>query len=544
MVSVDLDADEYFALADLEAYTLATLQQAGSERPGNPYADDEVARPLAARIAELSERNFLVAYLTALKHGLRDEKPAAPEELAYTPGVRSALQGFLSQIPEVTGIPGSAGELLTALAYAEAPGLSLDLWITAIEALYEVRPGKRELRKFIQSSAANFLVQSGPNPEAAVPSSGRQARKDPDRVFRLFHQALNDTLLAERSWDAAEDQQALTSHFRSYGQNGGWASAPPYLLRSLSHHAERAGMLDELLADDEYLLHADLQRLTPLATQASTKAGKERARLLQLTPYAVPAGPQSRRALFSVTEALEKLGDHFRADPGPAPYRARWSTASTHAERAAQQGHSGGVGMVHPLVLDGKIRLVSGGDDEIVRIWDPASGRQLKTLEGHAGEVYDLHEFTADGGRVLLASAGTDAMVRIWDPATGQQQRMLGGHVGTVTAVCSFTAEGGGRDLLASAGTDAMVRIWDPATGHQQRMLGGHAGTVNSVCSFTGEDDRTLLASSGEDGKILVWDPASGELRRPSNVPPRLKTTTPTRSCGCARSRARTGGPG
>ena len=153
------------------------------------------------------------------------------------------MQGFLSQIPEVTGIPGSAGELLTALAYAEAPGLSLDLWITAIEALYEVRPGKRELRKFIQSSAANFLVQSGPNPEAAVPSSGRQARKDPDRVFRLFHQALNDTLLAERSWDAAEDQQALTSHFRGYGQNGGWASAPPYLLRSLSHHAERAGML-------------------------------------------------------------------------------------------------------------------------------------------------------------------------------------------------------------------------------------------------------------------------------------------------------------
>ena len=56
----------------------------------------------------MSDGNFLVAHLIALGHGLRDEKPAAPEELAYTPGVRSALQGFLSQIPEVTGIPGSA----------------------------------------------------------------------------------------------------------------------------------------------------------------------------------------------------------------------------------------------------------------------------------------------------------------------------------------------------------------------------------------------------------------------------------------------------
>jgi WD40 repeat protein len=499
-VPIDLDVDEYFALEDLEAYALATLQQVGSERPGSPYADANAARPLAEQIARLSGRNFLVASLVARKHGRDDDEPADLGKLRYTVGVGKALRDYLTPVKGVAGAP--AAGLLTALAYAQAPGFPLDLWVTAVQALYQVRPGKEELRGFARSSAANFLIESSQESRPA---------------FRLYHQALNDVLASEPARYPAEDQETLTSAFLEYGRGKGWASAPAYLLRSLSHHAQQAGMLDELLTDDAYLLHADLQLLAPQAAQATTDAGQQRARLLRLTPYAAATeDPRKRRALFSVTETLEKLGDSFRADPGPAPYRARWSAVSTHAERAAQEGHTGGVIDLCSLVLDGRTRLVSGGEDEMVRIWDPATGRQLHVLEGHAGTVMAVHGFTADDRRTLLASAGTDAVVGIWDPATGRQLHVLEGHAGTVHAVCSFPS--GGRTLLASACEDGRILVWDPVSGELRETLERLAGdketdAVRWVCAFTPADGRTLLASASA-GTVWVWDPESGQHRK------------------------------
>ena len=58
MEKLDLDGPGLFADDDLAAYALATLRLEGDERDGNPYADEDVANPVAARIAELSDRQL------------------------------------------------------------------------------------------------------------------------------------------------------------------------------------------------------------------------------------------------------------------------------------------------------------------------------------------------------------------------------------------------------------------------------------------------------------------------------------------------------
>jgi WD40 repeat protein len=65
---------------------------------------------------------------------------------------------------------------------------------------------------------------------------------------------------------------------------------------------------------------------------------------------------------------------------------------------------------------DGRL-LASGADDKTIRLWDPATRRQIGLLTTGA-EVRKV-VFSPDGR--FLASGGSDGTVRLWDPATGKQ---------------------------------------------------------------------------------------------------------------------------
>ncbi|MEE2046448.1 hypothetical protein Q7689_24245, partial [Nocardiopsis tropica] len=92
-------------------------------------------------------------------------------------------------------------------------------------------------------------------------------------------------------------------------------------------------------------------------------------------------------------------------------------------------------------------------------------------LTGHNGPVLSV-VFSPGGDQV--ASASADGMVRVWDPETGQEVRTLTGHDDWVRSVV-FSPEG---DQLASASADGTVRVWDADTGQELHTLTGHDGTV------------------------------------------------------------------
>lgn len=541
---IDLDEERYFDIDDLAAYAQATLQLRGDERPGNPYQSDAVAVPVARRIAALADRNFLVAGMVARAHGLYDEHPAALHAVTFTSDLDAALSAFLDRLAPVAGVP--ARTVLTALAFAEAPGFSFELWRLAVSALFSVDVSLVALRELVMSSAANFLVEStdAPYAEAGLP----------ERSFRLFHQALADALVHDRARliESRVDERTLVSAFMHHGTSIGWAGAPTYLFRSLPGHAVRAGMVDMLLADGDFVLNADLQRLVPAAAHSQTSIGREMARLLRLAPRALTAAPPDRLAMFSITEAVDGNDRTFRDHPAPSPYRGIWARMRRRVERTVLEGHTGGVAAVCAIQLSSPELLVSGGADGTVRVWDPATGTLERILRGHSAAVVAVCPLHLDGcklasagadatvrvwdpatgaligvlnqvdrvravcpirvdGRELLATAGGyDATVRIWDPVRGSLERVLRGHTDRVRAVCRIRLHG--RELLASAGGyDATVRLWDPATGTVEQILEGHAGGVRTVCAIE-VNGRELLASAGDDTAVRVWDATTGEL--------------------------------
>jgi WD40 repeat protein len=491
---IDLDSDTYFSYPDLVAYAFVTLRQAGAERLDSPYAVEEFARDMADRIARFSGRNFLIAGLIARSVGLQDIDPVASRALTLPPTVSAAMHRYLQTAAPVGRV--EAETVITPLAFVEDPGVPFELWEIALEALgAEKLPTTRELEQFTRGPGANFLVES--------------RSRNSISVFRLFHRALTDALLESRARVATveQDERALARSFISHGRKMGWGQAPVYLLRSLAFHAARAGIIDDLLCDDSFLLYADIDRLLPFVEGATSSDGQGRVRLLRLTPDALAAEPETRVALFSVTESLESLGRSFFASALAAPYRARWASTRPRAELAVLEGHTGPIGSGCAFTQDGRVFLASSAADETVRVWDPATGTCKVIIRGHAAPVRALCAFTWTDGRTLLASGGDDGTVRTWDPATGTPQAVLEGHMGWIRGICAFAVDG--QTLLATGAADETVRVWDPATGTCKAVIRGHIGSVRAIAAFS-MDGQTFLVSGGDDGTARIWDPATG----------------------------------
>ena len=62
------------------------------------------------------------------------------------------------------------------------------------------------------------------------------------------------------------------------------------------------------------------------------------------------------------------------------------------------------------LTPDGK-RLLTGGDDKVLRLWDVNTGKEVHRFEGHTDSVVWI-AISADGRHAL--SGGIDRTVRLW----------------------------------------------------------------------------------------------------------------------------------
>jgi WD40 repeat protein/serine/threonine protein kinase len=241
---------------------------------------------------------------------------------------------------------------------------------------------------------------------------------------------------------------------------------------------------------------------------------------------------QCHHDLYSIfhsrSSPQSKTVTHIRFSPGGRTFATAckdgtvrlWDAATRNELRLLGESSKDGI---YSLDYEpGGKRLATGGQDGTVRIWDIETGALLKALPRGAETIYALR-YSPDG-RILAAGEGFPpwemaesmrgkGVIRLWDSASGKLVRTLRGHFQNVMGV-AFSPDG--KTLASVSGSWVNVPqvasrpgeliLWSTETGEIRRQITGHGGPLTGVAY---RPDGASIATSSWDRTVKVWDAAT-----------------------------------
>ncbi|KAI8039370.1 hypothetical protein M5D96_008093 [Drosophila gunungcola] len=140
-------------------------------------------------------------------------------------------------------------------------------------------------------------------------------------------------------------------------------------------------------------------------------------------------------------------------------------------------------------------RIVSGSDDNTLKVWSAVNGKCLRTLVGHTGGVWSSQM----SGNIII-SGSTDRTLKVWDMDSGACVHTLQGHTSTVRCMHLHGSK------VVSGSRDATLRVWDIEQGSCLHVLVGHLAAVRCV-----QYDGKLIVSGAYDYMVKIWHPERQE---------------------------------
>ncbi|HVK11757.1 MAG TPA: hypothetical protein VM597_23495, partial [Gemmataceae bacterium] len=180
---------------------------------------------------------------------------------------------------------------------------------------------------------------------------------------------------------------------------------------------------------------------------------------------------------------------------------------------------------------DGKQLMTVDHRDGGVRVWDVATGKELRSFravpEGRAARSHDVWRAAlSPDGRTLAVTYQpvghgffSPFAVRLWDVAAGAERHDLGGHFYYATAAFSPDSR---FVVTASQPLQQFAReqlkrplnqvfVWDVATGQRVAALPDGLPTGAEVAAFT--PDGLTLALATPTGTVEIWETSTWTKR-------------------------------
>ncbi len=367
----------------------------------------------------------------------------------------------------------------------------------------------------------------------------------PEGPFRIYHQSFREFLVEDPTYLVypAESNQAIAEYFLAECERR-WAACDPYALRYTPAHLRDAveqaeqrrvkhGLADaagRLLTDLEFLeaktagigidaVLDDLRGgtglsveeggtppevgswLTLLDTQAHHLQGWDRTKDPGFFAQQVHIQAAESGAMDLAARAADTLA-HRNRPYFTSAWRAGWWDG-----RGGKRTLTGHTDIVFAVAMtpDGR-RVVSGSNDNTLKVWDIETGRELRTLTGHTDWV---HAVVVTGDGRYAVSGSFDGTVKVWELETGRLVATLAGHRGQVNGV-AVSADG---HVAVSGSSDGTLCVWDLVRQRQLRVLTVGGGGIKGVALTP--DGRYAVSGSDE---LTLWDLSTGEVVRSMDV--------------------------
>ncbi|XP_026224238.1 bromodomain and WD repeat-containing protein 3 isoform X2 [Anabas testudineus] len=166
------------------------------------------------------------------------------------------------------------------------------------------------------------------------------------------------------------------------------------------------------------------------------------------------------------------------------------------------------------------LRIFTGSDDCLVKIWSSFDGRLHSTLRGHSAEITDL---AVNYENTLIAAGSCDKTIRVWCLRTCAPVAVLQGHTGSITSLQFSPFAKGSKRYILSTGTDATVCFWQWDVNNINFSDRPHKFTerprpgVQTVCSSFSPGGM-FLATGSTDDVIRIYYLGSGSPEKTSEL--------------------------
>uniref|UniRef100_A0A6Q2ZD26 Bromo domain-containing protein n=1 Tax=Esox lucius TaxID=8010 RepID=A0A6Q2ZD26_ESOLU len=166
------------------------------------------------------------------------------------------------------------------------------------------------------------------------------------------------------------------------------------------------------------------------------------------------------------------------------------------------------------------LRIFTGSDDCLVKIWSSFDGRLHSTLRGHSAEISDL---AVSFENTLIAAGSCDKTIRVWCLRTCAPMAVLLGHSGSITSLQFSPFAKGSKRYLVSTGTDATICFWQWDVNNIHFSDRPHKFTerprpgVQMVCSSFSPGGM-FLATGSTDDVIRIYYLGGGNPEKTSEL--------------------------
>jgi WD40 repeat protein len=525
---IDLDDPKWISYRDLSDYAELLLRNPHGVGSTSAY-DDRSAHKVGAVLSERSYPNYLITRLAARALAM-SERPLDTSKAGWDstiPGLMGSADKLGDRIGQAfrwaleTHLQDQAmrvRDLLRPLAYSEGDGLPAHvIWAAVASNLCGRNVTDNDIAQVIEG-AAPYIIES-------LDEYGRS-------VYRLYHQGLADDLRRDAPPDASERiaKALIASAPVDAGRNRtDWTKADPYIISHLATHAAAASLLDQLVLDSEYLVHADPRDLIEHLKDLRTPAGHKIAAVYRTSAHLYTDSDVTERRRLLLIDAARHRNEALTRSLAASLRRTGydwipiWATASQISPSLITtiSDHRRPIHAIACTELNGVSVVVTGDRDGIIFVSDLRTSKTIHRIEsGQLGGICAI-SCTSIDGRLVAVTGGWNGSIQVWDLTTGSA--LTDCFIGHDSVLSLASTSLNGTRIIISSGADGFIRTWgarmrdgalelsdlgDPIIGSPSGIMGGYSAMLGGVCAIVCARVKSRIVVAGADsrGYIQAWD--------------------------------------